>query len=225
MTGFTKGEGKTDAKRQSGDDQSTQYSPSGRTVIPIVAEGTSRRQVLSAGVAVGIGLGVGQLPTASAAKPPERMRPQPGDPIVHRFGDRKGEAVKPDDVPEGKLLLQAVSKDPESGKLRDASRLNGLNLVRIDETTLDEKTAQFATAGIIAYSSVCTHQGCDLTQWLPETNTFKCYCHYSEFDATKMGKPQKGPARRRLAVLPIELNDNNELVVAAKFVGRVGFKK
>ncbi|MGB7298626.1 MAG: Rieske 2Fe-2S domain-containing protein [Burkholderiaceae bacterium] len=153
------------------------------------------------------------------------MRPQPGDPIVHRFGDQIGQPVKPQDVPEGDLLLQVVSQDPQSGKMRDGSRLNGVNLVRIDEKLLNKETSQYAVAGVIAYSSVCTHQGCDLTQWVPKTTTFKCYCHYSEFDVTHMGQPRHGPAKRRLAVLPLELNDAGELIVKGPFVGKVGFKK
>lgn len=181
-----------------------------------------RRKVI--GMSVGVGLGLSGF-GASAAKPPRSQRPQPGDLIVFRFGDKAGQAVKPDDVPEGAELLQVISKDPESGVLRDGSRLNGINLVRVEAEAVSDDTKPFVTGGIIAYSSVCTHQGCDLTQWVPETTTFKCYCHYSEFDATQLGQPNHGPAKRRLAVLALSLNQNNEFIVAAHFKGKVGFKK
>ena len=175
---------------------------------------------------MGVGVGVGlTMPAANAAKPPRNQRPQPGDLVVFRFGERAGEPVKPSDVPGGAELLQVISKEPDSGQVRDGSRLNGVNLVQVDPASVDEKTKDFVVGGVIGYSSVCTHQGCDLTQWVPDTTTFKCYCHYSEFDATKFGAPNHGPAKRRLAVLPMSLNEKGELIVAAKFNGKVGFKK
>jgi len=180
-----------------------------------------RRRLLGLGVGVGVGLSV---PAANAAKPPRSQRPQPGDEIVFRFGDKAGQTVKPSDVPGGAELLQVISKDPVTGQIRDGSRLNGVNLVQVDDSRVDEETKDFVVNGVIAYSSVCTHQGCDLTQWVPDTTTFKCYCHYSEFDATKLGAPNHGPATRRLAVLPLALNDQGELIVAARFKGKVGFK-
>lgn len=180
-----------------------------------------RRKVI--GMSVGVGLGLSGF-GVSAAKPPRSQRPQPGDQIVFRFGDKTGNPVTPDDVPGGAELLQVISKDPESGVVRDGSRLNGINLVRVDESKVSEETKPFVSGGVIAYSSVCTHQGCDLTQWIPEKTTFRCFCHYSEFDATQLGEPNHGPAKRRLAVLPLSLNQKNEFIVAARFNGKVGFK-
>lgn len=184
-----------------------------------------RRTVLKVAMGATV-LGTGLSSAAvSAQKPPEKMRPQVGDVLVHRFGDRQGQPVVPADVPGGAELLQASAQDPESGVMRDGSRLNGINVVQLNPDDFDEATAPFAIDGVVAYSSVCTHQGCDLTQWLPETKTFKCYCHYSEFDASKLGKPMHGPATRKLAILPIELADEGHIRVADKFVGKVGFKK
>jgi len=204
------------------DSSGSRFSESSGTVAeqPLVFH-PPRRRLLGLGVGVGVGLSV---PAAHAAKPPRSQRPQPGDIVVFRFGDKAGQAVKPSDVPGGAELLQVISKEPASGQIRDGSRLNGVNLVKVDESKVDEETKAFLVEGIIAYSSVCTHQGCDLTQWVPETTTFKCYCHYSEFDATKMGAPNHGPATRSLAVLPISLNNDGELTVAANFKGKVGFK-
>ncbi len=184
-----------------------------------------RRAVLKAALGASV---VGSTLTGTSAvaeKPPEKMRPQPGDLLVHRFGDREGEPVVPDDIPAGAELLQASAKDPQSGIMRDGSRLNGINVVQLNPDDLDEETAPFAVDGVVAYSSVCTHQGCDLTQWLPDTRTFKCYCHYSEFDASKLGQPMHGPATRKLAILPLELASEGHYMVADKFKGKVGFKK
>ena len=184
---------------------------------------SQRRTVLKAAVGVGLGLPLTELANA-ANKPPKKMRPQPGDLIVFRFNERQGEPIKPEDVILGEQLIQAMPMDPESKIMRDGSRLNGINLVRLEPEQLDEKTKPYSADGVVAYSSVCNHQGCDLTQWLPETHTFKCYCHYSQFDARFLGKPVDGPSKKKLAVLPIKLEDGI-LKVAEKFVGRVGFKR
>ena len=186
---------------------------------------SQRRTVLKAAVGVSLGLPLVELAEAAKKpKPPNKMRPQPDDIVVFRFNERKGEAVKPEDVVLGQQLIQAVTMDPESKVMRDGSRLNGINLVRLEPEQLDEKTEPYTVDGIVAYSSVCNHQGCDLTQWLPDTYTFKCYCHYSQFDARNLGQPVEGPSKRKLALLPLKLEDD-VLKVAGKFVGRVGFKR
>lgn len=200
---------------ESGTDVNTDTSPGPDAVEP-------RRQVLRAALGAGLGLTLGT--PLYAAQAPDKMRPQPGDWVVFRFGDRAGQIITPGDVPEGAELLQAAAMDPASEIVRDGSRLNGFNLVRVSPDAFDDKTKPFAVEDIVAYSSICTHQGCDLTQWLPESRTFKCYCHYSEFDASQFGAPQHGPAKRRLALLPLTLADG-ALQVAAPFNGRVGFKK
>ena len=121
-------------------------------------------------------------------------------------------------------MVQAVTMEPKTGIIRDGSRLNGLLLVRLKVEELSQPTRAVAADGILAYSSVCNHQGCDLTQWLAATQTFQCYCHYSEFDAKDEGRPVKGPSRRKLAILPLKVEDGF-LKAAGTFIGKVGFKR
>ena len=184
-----------------------------------------RRRLLTAALSAGLGTSLWYQIPSQAAKPPEKMRPQAQDVLVFRFGEQRGQAITPDDVPSGSELLQAAAMEPATGVIRDGSRLNGINLVRVSPDDFDDATRAFVVDDIVAYSSVCTHQGCDLTQWLPETRTFKCYCHYSEFDASQMGEPKHGPAKRKLAILPLALSDAGKLVVADGFQSKVGFKK
>lgn len=216
---------KNQSRRIGGCNETSVVEPGvSRDRLDSVGISNQRRSLLK--VAVGASVAsVAPLHTASAQKPPEKMRPQAGDVLVHRFGDRVGQPVLPEDVPGGAELLQASALDPASGVMRDGSRLNGINIVQINTEDLDEKTAPYAVDGFVAYSSVCTHQGCDLTQWLPDTRTFKCYCHYSEFDASKLGQPMHGPATRKLAILPLALAPEGHFVITAEFVGKVGFKK
>ncbi len=180
--------------------------------------------MLSAGAALGAaGLGLG-LSNRAAAEAPASMRPQVGDQVVHRFGSNAGMPVKPADVPAGPELIAALAKDKASGTLRDGSRLNGLNLVRMKAGSMPADLAQFAAGDVVAFSSVCTHQGCDLTQWHDQETAFECFCHGSKFNAAKMGEPFHGPALRSLAILPLALDDQGQLTVAAPFKGKVGFK-
>jgi len=181
----------------------------------------NRRKALQA--ALGVGLSIPLIELAEAAKAPEKMRPQTGDFIVYRAGDNKNETIKAADVPEGDELILAIPKDPVSGIVRDKSRFNSLNIVRLDGAQITARTKPYTADNIVAYSTVCTHQGCDLTQWLSETQTFKCYCHYSQFKAIDLGEPIHGPAKRKLAILPLKIQDG-VLVAAGKFVGKLGFK-
>ncbi len=128
------------------------------------------------------------------------------------------------DVPSGAELIQAFSKDAASGVVRDGSRLNGINLVRLPSASITPEHAKMMAGDVIAFSSVCTHQGCDLTQWIPEETRFKCFCHHSEFDAVKFGEVVGGPAQRSLAILPVAQDPDGHLVVASAFRGKVGFK-
>ena len=183
---------------------------------------TKRRTVLKA--AFGASLILPFADVTAAAKPPHKMRPQANDIVVFRFGESQGKPIKPEHIPLGTEMVQAVTMDPATQIVRDGSRLNGLLLVQLEPRQLTEQTRSYAADGIIAYSSVCNHQGCDLTQWLADSQRFKCYCHYSEFDAKDEGRPMHGPSRRKLALLPLKIEEG-VLKAAGSFVGRVGFKR
>jgi len=75
---------------------------------------------------------------------------------------------------------------------------------------------------VIAYSIVCTHTGCDVTNWDSNELLMACPCHESQFDVYAGGNVVGGPAPRPLAILPLRVG-NGEVIVAAGFTGRVGF--
>ena len=60
--------------------------------------------------------------------------------------------------------------------------------------------------------------------WIKESRTVKCPCHYSEYDPTNLATVVAGPTPKRLPILPIKTVDG-DLLVAAKFIGKVGFKR
>ena len=108
-----------------------------------------------------------------------------------------------------------------NGTVRDGSRLNQILLVRLDPAKLQEQTLSRAAQGVVAYSAVCTHAGCDGFGWVADKQTFKCPCHDSQFDPADAGKIADGPATRRLPALPLKIADGL-VVVAGSFSARVG---
>jgi rieske iron-sulfur protein len=189
-----------------------------------VTDGSNRRGVLCGALALGITGTLGGGSGAGAAGDPQRERPQPGDVLVFAAGDRKGEPITVEDVPVAARPLLAFPKDPASDTVRDGSRLNQVTLVRVEPADLSDETREAAVEGVVAYSAVCTHQGCPISMWKSETATLFCSCHGSEFDPTDAANVVVGPATRRLAMLPLGLEDG-VLVAAGEFIGRVGFQR
>jgi len=193
----------------------------------------SRRAVLRLGglfAASGVATsGVATLGTAPAlakspAKPPRKLRPQREDRLVFANGARKGEIVRDRDVVLGAAPIQTWPFDAAADVIRDGSRLNRVLLLRVDMDGLSPKAAKRSAAGIVAYSGVCTHTGCDIEKWRPETRQLVCPCHGSRFDALDAAKVASGPAPKPLAMLPIAVVDG-ELRVVGAFSRRVGFQK
>jgi Rieske Fe-S protein len=114
--------------------------------------------------------------------------------------------------------------DPATSVIRDGSRLNQVLLIHLAPAQLDDVTRARAADGIVAYSAVCTHTGCDTWLWQGDSQTLKCPCHDSVYDPREEARVVSGPAPRRLPSLPLKIVEG-VLVVAGGFVGRVGFKQ
>jgi Rieske Fe-S protein len=121
--------------------------------------------------------------------------------------------------------VHAWPKDPKSSVIRKGSRLNEIVLVKLDPGELGEESRSRSADGIVAYSLICTHAGCSVTEWVKaeegDKNVLKCPCHNSEFDPRESGQVVFGPAPRRLAALPLTIAGGT-LTVAATFIGKVG---
>ena len=188
-----------------------------------VARACARRQILKG--ALGLGFALPLVGTGSAQEAESRsLRPQAGDRLVFAAGDRKGAVIAPVDLPVGGPQVLAYPQDAKSSVVRDGSRLNQVALVRLDPTELSEETLADAADGVVAYSAVCTHQGCPVSMWEDKAQTLFCSCHASEFDPRNGAEVVAGPAPRRLAALPLKAEDG-VLIAAAEFSGRVGFKR
>ncbi len=177
----------------------------------------SRRTVFKMGLATGIA-----VPMSALGQSPNRLRPQPGDQLVFEEGPNQGEAVRPELLELEQKPLSALARDTETQVLRDGSRLNRVMIMRIDPAKMSERYAPNAAEGVIAYSAVCTHTGCDVINWDEGQLRMACPCHESQFDIYDGANVVGGPAPRPLAMLPLEVVEGI-VVVAAEFRGRVGF--
>jgi Rieske Fe-S protein len=158
---------------------------------------------------------------AARADDPATMPPLPGDRFVFLTGPKKGQVVRVDDLVLGGPQVQAypVSQD---GTVRNESRLNLVILARFDPAELTEETRARAAEGVVAYSGICTHQGCPVNMWSKDRDEFVCSCHGSFFNPRNGAEVMVGPAPLPLAALGLKVADG-AVVASSTFFGRVGF--
>ena len=182
-----------------------------------------RRMLLQAALSTGLGFLLAERTRAQDVEP-RNARPQEGDLFVFATGDRKGATITPVDLTIGGPPVTVYPVDAHTQVVRDGSRLNQVLLIRLDLADLPEATRAHAPQGVVAYSAVCTHEGCDIWLWQGEGKTLKCPCHDSEFDPKDGARVITGPAPRRLPTLPLKIIDG-VLMAAGGFASRVGFKQ
>lgn len=179
--------------------------------------GIGRRTILKAGI------GLGLTPALLIAQDdPSSARPKEGDLLV-KAGDSNLKPLTPADIPPGAAQTMAWAMDPSAKIVRSGSRFNQILLLRLDPDKLAAETKSRAAEGVIAYTAICTHSGCEVEDWLPDEKVLYCSCHSSKFDPNDGAKVLDGPAPRELPALPLKIVDGR-LVVAKPFTARVGFE-
>jgi rieske iron-sulfur protein len=164
-----------------------------------------------------LGLNLAALP-ALAQRASER--PKEEDFLV-AIDSNKPDALELKDIPIGGPPVLAWPMDPASNTVRKDSRLNKILLVRLDPLTLVGSTKDRAADGVVAYSAICPHAGCEVNGWVAEQQILECSCHYSHYNPREGAAVMDGPASRALPALPLKLVDG-KLAVAKPFTSRVG---
>jgi rieske iron-sulfur protein len=82
-------------------------------------------------------------------------------------------------------------------------------------------TRQRAADGVVAYSAICPHAGCEVDGLIGDQKILECPCHNSKYNPREGAAIVEGPATRGLAALPLKVVDDR-LVVAKPFIGRLG---
>jgi len=178
---------------------------SGRKCDRVDAERSTRRTFLTVLSFLGLDLAADAIP---AWAEPASERPKEGDVLV-AIDAEKPVALEIKDIPVGGPPVLAWPMDPASNTVRRDSRLNKVLLVHLEPSTLVGSTKERAAEGVVAYSAICPHAGCEVS------------CHYSHYNPREAAAVMDGPATRSLAALPLKIVDG-KLTVAKPFTGRVG---
>ena len=196
-----------------------------KTDTPISGLPPNRRDILSAGSGLLLGAAILAPQRANAAKPPEKLPTQPGDRIQIIKGDLKDKFVRPDMLTVGAKPFEAFPYDPENDVSRRKYRLNRLLVLRLDPAEMDDETRENSADGVLVYSALCTHRACTIKSWMAEERHLRCHCHLSQFAALSGGSVMDGPARRRLAMVPLTLDSEGLVIAKDGFNGKVGGAK
>jgi len=180
---------------------------------------TSRRDILAGASLLVLGISSALAPVPARAEPADE-RPKPGDLLV-AFDADKPVPLEPKDIVEGARQRFAWPMDPAQNIVRRGSRLNKLLLLRLDPATLTGPTREHAAEGVVAYSAICPHAGCDVSVWLADRKMLECPCHSSHYNPQEGGVVIDGPTMRALPALPLKISDG-KLAVAKPFTSRPG---
>jgi rieske iron-sulfur protein len=180
-------------------------------------DGSTRRDVLTFASMLGLGAATcGALAPATAE--PADERPKEGDFLV-AIGAAAPVPLEPKDIANAEIIAWPL--DPAGKIVRSGSRLNKVLLLRLDPTTLVGPTRERAADGVVAYSAICPHAGCEVDGWSAEQKILECPCHNSKYNPCDSATVVDGPSPRGLAALPLKIVEGR-LVVAKPFIGRVG---
>jgi rieske iron-sulfur protein len=181
--------------------------------------GDTRRNFLSVVSLVGLDVAARAIASPALAQP-ENERPKEGDLLI--FIDSESPVpLQPKDIPIGGPPMLAWAMDQVGNLVRKGSRLNKVLLLRLDPATLVGVTKERAADGVVAYSAICPHAGCEVDAWVDDQKTLECSCHYSRYNPRNGAAVLDGPAPRALPALPLKIVDGN-LAVAKPFTARVG---
>ncbi|MBC7483537.1 MAG: Rieske (2Fe-2S) protein [Rhizobacter sp.] len=147
-------------------------------------------------------------------------KPSLGDRLVDEDAEGAPTPLRVSDLRPGKPVL-AFPFDAAKGEVRSGSRLNKVVLMRFAETEMNAETRARSAGGVVAFSAICTHQGCDVKTWLPTEQALVCFCHSTKFLLLDGGSVASGPALRSLPSLPLSL-DGDQLVIAGPFSAPAG---
>jgi Rieske Fe-S protein len=187
----------------------------GATLCCACSSQATRRDIVALSAFVGVGFACG---INRALADPADERPKAGDLLVATDAPEPM-ALAASDIPPSPIL--AWPMEPGSNLVRTGSRLNKIVLVRLDPASVVGPTRERTADGVVAYSAICPHAGCEVSGWVAEQSILECPCHNSRYDPRDAAAIVDGPTTRALAALPLKIVDG-KLTVAQPFIGRLG---
>ena len=167
----------------------------------------------------------GSLPAFAAD---QKDVPMVGDVFVHTEGPKKGSVVMLDDIPVDEFKVVMAQAATPDGKPREGDNCT-TSFVRLPADKVPADLKSESVDGLIAYSAVCTHQGCLMTEVHKSSEAVAAYgiicpCHDAIFDPAQNGKNTGGATSRTLPHFPIK-SDGGKIVVSDVPSGYVGVKR
>lgn len=164
--------------------------------------------------------GVSLLSTLGVANPvfvltADNMPPLKGDILVHAESSKEGRPVRLEDLSIQLVRAWPMGKN-EDGEdvIRKGDPNNILALYRFPQGQLVAPTNLEATIDgqVVAYSDVCTHAGCSVSDSDVNEGEMRCPCHSGLYDPKRGAVVTGGPPPRALAQLPIAQEGENLVV-------------
>jgi rieske iron-sulfur protein len=188
----------------------------------------SRRAILQAAIGVGLaGTALSTLYVGAGLVPKKEITPEKepiavGDILVYGKGNPKeGQPITAADLIQGEQQLIAYPMDPTTKIIKGGEATNTVVLLKLDPSTLSADTAKSASEGIVAYSGVCKHLGCIVSNWDKPSQQFICPCHVGKYDPKDGGKVTGGPPPGPIPQIAVKV-EGGQIVVAGEFAFEPG---
>jgi rieske iron-sulfur protein len=150
--------------------------------------------------------------------------PERHDLLVYTDGPKKGQDVMTADIVADAPPITVQAKDPATGQVRESEKATILlyRTSQVDKIATDIKGDTWN--GIVAYSALCTHQGCLVSGWDADKKQLVCPCHTGTFDPFTGGTNTGGAKTRDLPQIPVK-DDDGKLIVSDAIVSWIGVKR
>ncbi len=159
-------------------------------------------------------------PIRVAGQVPQGPAPASGDLLV-RVDDPNLVPIAAEDVPYDPKGIMVWAISPQSDVAK-TDAMHRIIVARLNPASLSQATRALAADDLVAFSAICTHNGCEVDESLGDNQTIFCSCHNSTFDPRESGGVVGGPAPRRLPQLPLRIVDAR-VVVAGPFTDTPGY--
>jgi ubiquinol-cytochrome c reductase iron-sulfur subunit len=141
--------------------------------------------------------------------------------------------VRPEDLDSGAMetvfpFRESERKEPHALAAALHRPDNPVMLIRLrpedaSQVIKHKDQEDFNYGDYYAYTKICSHLGCPTSLFEQRTNRILCPCHQSQFNALEYAKPIFGPATRKLAQLPIEVDpETGYFYATSDFIEPVG---
>ncbi|RIH87588.1 Cytochrome bc1 complex Rieske iron-sulfur subunit [Meiothermus luteus] len=189
----------------------------------------TRRAILQAALGVSAGatllstLWVGASLIPREEKVPSKEPVAVGDVLVFATGPKANQEITLDDLRAAQRepipFIIAFPKSPQNVVKKDLIT-NTIMVILADPARMSPETRQHASPeGVLAYSAVCKHLGCTVSQW--QNGIWRCPCHGGEYDIYNQAKVVGGPVPKPVPQLPVKV-EGGRVVVAGEFTDKPG---